>query len=199
MKINLKYKQNYYNNKTLENLIKYVLNEIYVPIADYQNAVNIIRNENILFNSIQLKFIEIYLCYSQLHIESKYIQNNEINIKKLSDFDKSLFYYLLSIKPFSLSFEEKLNYLDCSISYNQSNVIVLLDRAKLENNLSKKQKLIKMARNSVKRVDSVNVLELQDENLIYNIGYYINSEILNNILNEVQMEILFPSFSDIIQ
>ncbi len=117
-KNNLQYKQDYYNDKTLITLIKYVLSEIYVPIADYQNAINIIRNENILFNSIQLKFIEIYLCYTQLYIENSYIQNEQIDVETLSDFDKSLFYYLLSIKPFSLNAEEKINYLNRSIYYN---------------------------------------------------------------------------------
>ncbi len=53
-----------------------------------------------------------------------------------------------------------------------------------------------MARNSVQRIDSVSSLELQDENEMFNIDYFINSEILSNILNEAQLTVLFSNFSD---
>lgn len=59
--INKQYRAKYLEEVGTVNLEKYVLSEIYNPICDHKNAIEIIRNAKNEIVSNNLMFLEIYI------------------------------------------------------------------------------------------------------------------------------------------
>lgn len=81
--------------------------------------------------------------------------------------------------------------LDSSISLEPF-VANLLERARIESDYEKKEKLKRKAFENVKKIYSLKDVESKlDENYYYDINNYIKSEIKKTELNEIQVSIYF--------
>ena len=139
--LNLKYKDAFYRNKTVENLEKYVLSEVYIPIADFPNAVKIIQEEKLSLSSTKLMMLESFFCFTQVYSESKMLPVLERSLSTMNDEEKALFYYLkaLSFQSVKEASERVIKEaLDKSISYKVPFVSNYLALAEVEKNENKK-------------------------------------------------------------
>ncbi|MCR5612134.1 hypothetical protein [Treponema sp.] len=197
--VNLFLKNKYLTKKTTANLEKYVLSELYVPIADYQNAVHLIIQADKELISRKLMFIELFISIEYLHCKSYYYHILKDSIFDLTEEEKALFYYLealLFIQNNEKSEEEIIKLLDKSISYKVSFVANYIQRAKFEKNEKNKIKLSTIAFKNIKQILTINDCESNDNNDFYfDIDFYIDSEIKQVILTEPQVEILFGEFN----
>ena len=196
--LNLKYKAAFLSERTVRNLENYVLSEIYVPIADYQNAVNIIRREKISRTSIGLMFVEAYLCFTQLYCESEMLPLLKSSCGRFSPEENATLFYLEALSFFESKDASKSRIKECldkSISYDVLFVSNFLYRAELEEDAERKSRLIKKACENVRRVYSAAECENSlDEKDFFDINNYIDAEIKCIDLTEAQAHILLPAF-----
>ena len=195
--LNLKYKNIFFTNKTIENLEKYVLSEIHPPISDYSNAVKIIRDENRFFSSIQLIILESYFCYTQLYCKSQLFPFLEEAFSTLTKEEKAIFYYLKALSFFEKKQSSKSmikEALDKSISYKVPFVSNFLYRAELEENETKKDDFLSKGYENVRRIYTVDECKtVLDEKFLFDIKNYIDSEIKSINLTDIQLMLLFPN------
>lgn len=187
----------FYSNRTIENLEKYVLSEVYLPISDYANAVEIIRNEDLSVTSKNLMILETYFCYTQLYSKSKMFSFLEESFRNLTKNEKAVFYYLKALSFFGNKEHSRSvikNCLDKSLSYKVPFVSNFLYRAELEDNKIERDNLLESGYNNIRRIYTIKECETSlDEQYYFNIRNFIDSEIKSINLTEIQVMLLFPN------
>lgn len=197
--LNTKFKDAFYKNKTLSNLERYILSEVYVPISDFQNAVKIIREEEISFSSKKLMLLESYFCFTQLFSESQMFPILEIAFTTMTNEEKAIFYYL---KALSFCLEknefrhEIIEALDNSISFNVPFVSNYLYRAELEEDRKLKKDFLAKGYDKIRTIFTENDCNtILDEDYFFDINNYIDSEIKSIDLTDVQVMYLFKDIN----
>ena len=193
--LNNKFKDAFYKNKTVLNLERYVLSEVYVPISDFQNAVKIIRAEELSLSSKKLMLLDSYFCFTQLFSESHMFPILENSLTTMTNEEKALFYYLKALSFYMKKNEMKqkiIEALDNSISFNVPFVSNYLYRAEFEEDNKVKSELLSIGYENIRRIFSSNDFEtLLNEDYYFNINNYIDSEIKSIDLTDVQVMYLF--------
>lgn len=195
--LNQKYKAAFSADRTVKNLENYVLSEIYAPIADYRNAVDIIRKEKIALSSPGLMSVEAYLCFTQLYCKSKMLPVLKRLSDRLTPDMMAMVFYLEALSFFGnkkSSHDKIKECLDKSISYDIPFVSNFLDRAAIEENEERKNELLAKAYKNIRNICSIAECKTLDETYFFDIDNYIDSEIKCIDLNEVQASVLFPTF-----
>lgn len=188
--LNKLYRQQFYENKTKENLEKYILSEIYSPISDYENAARIIRCEEPDIVSEKLKLIEAYLSYTELFTESYCMKELEKNIELVEDDIKSLIYY---IKSFNTAEKERIiEFLNLSIEYDSSSVSNYLRKSELVNTTNERNILKQLSYNNIRKIYSEYDCDtVLDNEYFFNIENYINAEIKMIEMTKSQVLLIF--------
>ena len=200
--LNLKYKEMYNMNKTTENLERYVLSELYSPLEDYENALDILHSADMTIISKELMFLEVFLCYEHLWYDEKLHHSYFLPLLKkefstFSDEEKGLYYYLEALGHINkikvASENEIISLLDKSIACNTPFVSNYLYRAKYSKDKRQKEFYIEKAYSNILRIIQVEELEKTPLDNIYKIQYYIDSEIKMLEMNEIKIGIWFPN------
>ncbi|WP_024465294.1 hypothetical protein [Treponema pedis] len=184
----------YSTSPTEDILNRYVLSEIYSPIADYPNAVKIIMEAEKKLLSNKLLFTGAYIWTTQIFKKNPFLVILKESIEKFSIEEKAIYYYLSALDlNYTLPSEKEIikNYLERSISYNTIFVANYLDLLKIVTDDNEKKSLLYKAKKNVKRVFTVEECKKLGYEYYYNIDNYNDEYIKEISLNEFQYLTLF--------
>lgn len=90
-------RQKFERTKTVEDLLKYVVSETLPPIADYDNAIKVIRENKVAYKNSTLLIIGAYLITEWTYDEENDLLNDLVEMQDcLSDQELAIMHYLIA-------------------------------------------------------------------------------------------------------
>ena len=134
--LNKRYKAEYESNESLELFTKYVMSETIAPIEDYENVVNLIRQNYHKYISVELLMVGAYSAIMWTHSDNEMLEMLNLMKSYLPNRERAIVHYLNAYKIYTLDKEylTNLDYLAelrASLAYDVTFVNNRLHIAKL--------------------------------------------------------------------
>ena len=121
--LNEKYREEFYQNPNENALGKYFMTELLPPIADYENAMVLVRDNRKCLKGLTLLYLAAELCNSWPLMENVFIQELPTMLPSSDAETKSIIYYLISDYiswTYGRSDTRVKQYLELSLQYSGS-------------------------------------------------------------------------------
>jgi len=188
--LNKKLQKEFMKDKNYYTLERYVMSELLSPIADYFNAIDIIKKNNNLSEGSNLYYIAAYICAEWMPESKEFLDKLNSMIDMVEDKDKAVIYYLnayyisCSVENWRKCKNYKFNLLK-SVEYSKSSNFVnnRFDLANISEG-EEKQKYLEEAIKNVEKVETKETLNNKTIDYWLSSQRFIDEFILGTHLSE---------------